>query len=110
MVELNNYAQQLGLNVTGFATDKIDVDINSSELLAGVWQSLPPEILQKFSLMLDIGKWVLIAVLAYFIIKIIFQLMKITDSANIAAIAVNTKNINAKIDALMHKKEKKDRE
>src|SRR3989344_8885188 len=105
MVDVNNYAQQLGLNVTGFAdyADNVQVDVNSSDLFATAWQSLPPEILQKFSFMLNIGSWVLIAVLTYIIIKIIFQFMKIRDSANLAAIAANTKTINAKLDALIHK-------
>ncbi len=100
---------------TGFA-DFVDgtnvslpeIKINSSEIFANAWQSLPPEVWQRVYLLMDIGKWVLIAILVYIIIKIIFQIMKISDSANIAAIAVNTKNINAKLDSLIHKKEKKE--
>ncbi len=103
-------------DITGFA-DFVDgvnvslpeVNINTSSILSEMWKAMPPELLQKILFMLELGKWILIAILAYIIIKIIFQLLKIRDSANIAAIAINTKNISAKIDSLIHKKsEKKD--
>ena len=111
MVDIRSSVEQLGLNATGFAdyVDNVEVEVNSSELFAEVWESLPTEILQKISLMLDIGKWVLIAILSYIIIKIIFQFMKVRDSANIAAIAINTKTINAKLDALIHKKNEREK-
>ena len=101
-------------DITGFA-DFVDgvnvslpkVEINTSGLFSEMWRAMPPELLQKLSFMLELGKWILIAILAYVAIKIIFQIMKVRDSANIAAIAVNTKNISAKIDSLIHKKSEK---
>ncbi len=104
MVGVKSSAEQSGFGVGEFSADNLGVDINSSEIFAGVWNSLPPEMWQKINFMMEIGKWILVATLAYLIIKIIFQFMKIKDSANLATIALNTKNMNAKIDALMHRK------
>ncbi len=87
---------------------QIGFNLNSSEIFDGMWKSLPPEMWQKIDFMMSLGKWILIATLVYLIVKIIFQFKKIKDSTNLSAIALNTKNMNTKLDALMHRKEKKD--
>lgn len=90
------------------STGQLGFNFNSSEIFAGVWNSLPPEMLQKINFMMELGKWILIATLIYIIVKIIFQFMKINDHTKLAEIASNTKNICAKLDVSAHRKEKKD--
>ena len=99
------------VNVTGFANfvdnskgNLPDVHINTSGVFSEMWKSMPPELINKISLLLDIGKWVLAAFLVYLLLKIIFQLIKLRDSSNLASIATNTKEINSKIDEILHKK------
>ena len=99
------------VNTAGFAdfvdnakTNLPDVTINTSGVFSEMWKSMPPELVHKISLLLDIGRWVLAAFLIYLLLKIIFQLVKLRDSSNLASIAVNTKEINSKLDDLLHRK------
>lgn len=101
--DAESFLQSDGLNVTEFA-DKVNVqlpDVNSSQLFANAWNSMPPELLAKLELMLDIGKWVLIAILLYFGVKIIYHIIKFNDSKNMAILAENSKQNNKKIDILI---------
>lgn len=49
--------------------------LNVSDLYSGMWKSLPPEVLDKFSLVIDLGIALLAVSIAYFVILIIVKLM-----------------------------------
>ena len=106
MVDIRSFAQKLSLNDSGLPDD-IGIEINSSELFANAWQSLPPELLAKINILLNIGKWILIAILAYIVIKIIYQLVRFRDGKNLKIIAKNVREINSKMDLFIHKKSEK---
>ena len=103
VVAAENFLQGNGVNVTEFA-DKVNVelpDVNSSELFANAWSAMPPELLAKIELMLDIGKWVLIAAIVYLGVKIVYHIFKFNDGRNMAILAENSKQNNKKMDILI---------
>ena len=96
-------------NLAGFAdfegnVSLPNIEINTSGVFSELWKSMPPELVQKISSLMDIGKIVLIVLLIYFLIKIILLLMKLRDSSNLSVIATNVKEINSKVDSILHKK------
>ena len=102
MVNVTEFADY-ATNVTS-GVEISDISVNTSAIFSDIWKSLPAPLLAKWYLIADISVYILIAVLVYFIIKIIYQLFKFRDGKNIAVIAEQTREINTKLDELLHKK------
>lgn len=54
---------------------ELGMDINTSQLYSGLWGSIPPAISEKIDFMLNLGIWVLIAGIAYFVILFVIKIM-----------------------------------
>lgn len=106
MVDITGFADYVE-NVTG-NVELPDISVNTSEIMSTFWDSLPPAVLQKIDFILLLSKYVLIALLVYLIIKIVYCLLKFRDSRNLALIARQTREINTKLDSIIHKKTDKE--
>lgn len=81
--------------------------INSSEIGTNILASLPPELLQSASSLMNIFKAIGIAFLVYIIFLIISLLFKWRESSKLKKIANNVEEINKKMDILVKKAKKK---
>ena len=75
--------------------------IDPSELFAGFWESMPPELFDNISFILNLGKYLIILFLIYIIFLIIRQLLKIAQGKKLKVIVKNVVEINKKLDYIV---------
>jgi len=74
--------------------------------IANIVQALPQQLIDKLSLLIDIGKILAIITIVYFIILIISKIWGMRDSRNIRKIATSVAEINSKLSILTEKRQK----
>ena len=95
------------------ATDTLPADIinsTKSQIISSFANSIPESVRNKFYLLLDIGKILLIVLIIYFIFLIILKIIKLRDSHNLKVIAQQTTDINQKLSILLEKSVKKEKQ
>ena len=75
--------------------------IDPSELFAGFWESMPPELFDNISFILNLGKYLIILFLIYVIFLIIRQLLKMMQGKRLKVIVKNVVEINKKLDYIV---------
>ncbi len=72
--------------------------INQTDIISAMWKSLPPEILNKISLMLNLSIAISIAILSYVIISILIKIWSFFRSfkGEKNQLSKNTKSKNPK--------------
>lgn len=100
LLSLPNLSPELNSAIESVKNDTTESfsDINVGDVISEFVKSMPPEVINKISLFLTIGTYVLVVLFIYVIVKIIKQIMSMEDSKNIKIIAKNTKEINSKLD------------
>lgn len=83
------------------------LNFSVQDLASSFWNSAPPEIIEKIALLLNLGKFLAILIVIYFIIIIISRLLNWRDSFNISKIAKNTEEIKENIHLFVKSKRKK---
>ncbi|MBX4196568.1 hypothetical protein KW805_03195 [Candidatus Pacearchaeota archaeon] len=78
--------------------------VNSSQLAAGFWDSIPPAAMEKVYAIFSVAKIVLIIVGIYFLILIITKIFRLRDSHNLKMIEKNVEEINEKLSLLEKRK------
>ena len=101
-------------SMAGIADFNIGSAVNTTEISKGVvsgfMDSLPPELMAKISFITDLAQYFLIILIIYLIFMIIRQIMYLRDSHHLTVIARNTTQINEKLDSVVHKKKKTEKD
>lgn len=72
-----------------------------------IWDSMPPAILENFTFLLNLAKAIGILFIIYLAFLIVRAIIQTRQALRIKAIAEDVASINRKLDALIHRKEKK---
>lgn len=84
-----------------------NVSIDSKDVFSSLWETLPKETLDKLGLFIDVSRYLIIVIIAYFVFLIVKQVFRFKDRKRLKIIANNTTEINHKLDILIKKKKKK---
>lgn len=83
---------------------ELGADINTSQIYSGLWENLPPVIMEKIDFILNLGIWLLGAGIAYFIvlflIKIIGFFSGLRKEKNIRKISDNLEITNKRLEEI----------
>jgi membrane protein insertase Oxa1/YidC/SpoIIIJ len=82
--------------------------VNSSEIIKGIWSSMPFELSKGIGFIVTLGKAISIAFLVYIIFLIIQSVVRIREALRMKSMAQNIAEINQKLSLLVDKKNSKE--
>ena len=87
---------------------KMDLHIpNSTEVSSLLLDSIPDSLVSKMDTLLTFGKYLVIILIVYFVIKIIGEFLQARQAFAISSMSKNVSEINNKLDDLLNNKKKK---
>jgi len=83
---------------------ELGMDINASEIYSDLWSTIPPAISEKIDFMLNLGIWVLVAGIAYFVILFVIKIMSfifnLRKDRNLKKISENLEIANKRLEEI----------